>query len=280
VISQQLSLFPEQAKLHRTYGRGLTAIVNAKGVLDVDTVKGCAFGMAAYPGRGCYGDCYAARIARYRGFDFETSVLRKFSDREHVATIRNIIADHSDMWYRIGVHGDPSYDWHHTVGVCKYLWPTGKVPVIVTKHWTVLSDSQMGFLAKLGAIVHTSISGMDTDAEIEHRLIQAARASDAGCKSIRRVVTCDFGNSAWAVDCATKQRALLSTGMVIDNPFRPSKSNPRYIAGDVRAITRDDSIGGRHVSLHSDNAYLGHCSTCLDQCGMNMNYKEVDNVKR
>jgi hypothetical protein len=32
----------------------LTVVENEKGVLDVDTVKGCTSGMRAYPGTGCY----------------------------------------------------------------------------------------------------------------------------------------------------------------------------------------------------------------------------------
>ena len=45
----------------------LTASENLKGVLDVDTVKGCSSGMAAYPGTGCYGACYAATTAKQYG---------------------------------------------------------------------------------------------------------------------------------------------------------------------------------------------------------------------
>ena len=50
----------------RLYRDVLTADVNDKGVLDIDTVKGCTAGMAARDG-GCYGACYAATIAKFRG---------------------------------------------------------------------------------------------------------------------------------------------------------------------------------------------------------------------
>lgn len=46
----------------------LTATENLKGVLDVDTVKGCFSGMAAYPGTGCYGAC---------GFEYVASEIRQ-----------------------------------------------------------------------------------------------------------------------------------------------------------------------------------------------------------
>jgi len=269
-FDRQLILFPVADNGLRKYAKGITAAVNIKGVLDIDSVKGCSFGMKAYPGRGCYGDCYAVRIAAYRGFDFTASVCRNFSDREHLATIRRILAAHGETWYRVGTHGDPSFDWAHTLHVCKYLWPVGKTAVIITKHWQTLDWKQVEFLRKLGAVVNTSVSGMDTPDEIEHRLGQFWRLREAGIESILRVVTCDYGAGTWARDCAVKQDWLLEFQPIIDNPFRPSKSNPRVLAGEIRIQSRPESIGGRNVSLHSTEAYLGHCSTCLDQCGVNL----------
>jgi hypothetical protein len=46
----------ERSALGRLYRPFLTATENRKGVLDVDTVKGCQMGMHAYPRGGCYGD--------------------------------------------------------------------------------------------------------------------------------------------------------------------------------------------------------------------------------
>ena len=57
--------------MRREYSTTLTAVVNEKGVVDVDVVKGCTDGMKAYPGGGCYGSCYALKIARMRGLVFE-----------------------------------------------------------------------------------------------------------------------------------------------------------------------------------------------------------------
>jgi hypothetical protein len=54
----------------------LSAHVNRKGVLDIDTVKGCSLGMGSYPGGGCYGVCYANKVATLYGFNFNKSVSR------------------------------------------------------------------------------------------------------------------------------------------------------------------------------------------------------------
>jgi hypothetical protein len=265
----QNALFPDPTwNGLRRYGKMLTAAVNAKGVMDVDTVKGCTLGMQAHPGRGCYGDCYARTIAAYRGFDFGASVKRGFCDREHLATLRIILQGHSASWYRIGTHGDPSHEWKHTVSVIWYLRDGGRTPVIVTKHWNVLADDQIEVLRKLNVVVNTSVSGMDTDAELEHRVGQIARLKEAGVRSVARVVTCDYGTSEWARGCAEKQTYLLSLSPLIDNPFRPSNTNAHVLSGDIHTISRLDSVGGTRVSLSNPSAHLGRCEECPDQCGV------------
>lgn len=59
------------------YDDKLTATINRKGVLDIDTVKGCRSGVKIYPNGGCYGLCYAFKMAAVYGFDFSKSVSRK-----------------------------------------------------------------------------------------------------------------------------------------------------------------------------------------------------------
>ena len=47
----------------KRYAKRLTVDVNSKGVMDIDTVKGCSLGMKARPGVGCYDSCYANKLA-------------------------------------------------------------------------------------------------------------------------------------------------------------------------------------------------------------------------
>ena len=100
------------------YKEILTAVENLKGVLDVDTVKGCYSGMAAYPVTGCYGACYAATTAKLYGRDFTVAVSRRpvpWSWREVWRQVRDFHAN----WYRIGTAGDPCHDWENTVAVSR-----------------------------------------------------------------------------------------------------------------------------------------------------------------
>jgi hypothetical protein len=258
----------EQVGGTRRYRPVLTACVNHKGVLDVDTVKGCTFGMSQYPNGGCYGECYAYKIAHQYGIDFSTSVSRLMSHQTW-RDVFCIVRDHSSNWYRIGTAGDPSHDWNNTISVCESMVETKKTPVIITKHWVTLTDGQIERLRVINATLNTSTSGLDTLLETEHRVRQMERLRLAGVRSINRVITCDFGSSEWAMARKERQDYLLSLGPIIDNPLRAYQSNQRVVNGDIRLTRIDEAIGGgKFVSLHSKSAYLGTCKGCPDQCGV------------
>lgn len=252
----------------KIYKHILTAVENEKGVLDVDTVKGCSSGMNAYPNGGCYGECYANKIATRYGIDFTTSVSRKLTSNNY-GDVFFIVKNYYAIWYRIGTSGDPSLDWENTISVCEALQGTGKIPVIITKHWKTLTDNDILRLKNVSAVINTSTSGLDTDAEIKHRVRQINRLKDFGVRSINRVVTCKFGSSDWAVKCNEKQNYLLSISQIIDNPLRASKTNERVINGDIILTKKEESVGGgKLVSLNNASTYLGTCEKCPDQCGV------------
>lgn len=251
-----------------SYHPSITATVNRKGVLDVDTVKGCELGMAAYPDGGCYGECYAAKTAKMYGRDFTKSVERQWQGIDHRATIIKAMMAYRAGWYRVGTFGDPCHNWTHTIAILRELRWTKKTPVIITKHWRTMTEKHLDDLRWLSAIVNTSVSGMDTDDEIAHRVGQIKRLRDAGVKSVCRVVTCNYGDTEWGRAAREKQEHLLSLSPVIDNPLRISTKNLRFESGDISAIRRIDSVGGGTlVSLHDESVYLGKCSGCPDQCG-------------
>jgi len=178
VTAVQLSLF-EIARVQRRYHDAITALVNAKGCMDVDTVKGCTMGMRE-PG-GCYGECYAATIASRYGIAFQLSVSRGFVDQwQHRDILVRQLRQHPLSWYRIGVMGDPSHDWDHTLRVIRHLRLAEKTAVIVTKHWAVLSDDQLSKMLDLDVVVHTSTSGLDTEAQTRHRRVMRLWAIDVG----------------------------------------------------------------------------------------------------
>lgn len=265
----QQSLFSDQCTGADTkcYKSVLTACENGKGVLDVDTVKGCSLGMLAHPDGGCYGECYAYKTAHRYGIDFSRSITRRLyrSNRFHVfSAVKNYYAS----WYRVGTAGDPSHDWDNTIDVLKFLSWTKKTPVIITKHWIPLTTGQLKELSNLGAVINTSVSGLDSDDELHHRINQMNRIKAADIKSVCRVVTCLFSQSRWGKERKEKQDWLLSLNDVIDTPLRASNRNKYVERGDILLTKKQESVGGgKFVSLHHNDVYLGTCGGCPDQCG-------------
>ncbi len=251
-----------------SYRRILSATMNRKGVLDVDTVKGCECGMSAYPETGCYGVCYAATTARRYGRDFSISVSRAPGKKSFDLVWRKV-RDHHASWYRIGTAGDPCHDWDNTVDVCKRLESTGKHPVVITKHWRPIQDSHFAELRRLSTVVNTSISALDTESELEYRLVQIARLNEAGIKSIPRIVTCSFGETAWGMERKEAQKHLIGLFCnFIDNPLRVKPTDRRVIDGHLLVQHVPGAVGGgKSISLHSKDVYLGTCRGCKDQCG-------------
>lgn len=260
----------------RQYRPFLSIVENGKGVLDCDTVKGCTLGMAAYPDGGCYGSCYANKTAARYGIDFSISVTRILTTL-HIEGCFNYVRKHHSPWYRIGTAGDPCHDWENTLSICEILRDTGKTPVIITKHWKTLSDSNLLRLKKLSAVINTSTSGMDTDSEIKHLVAQMERIKKAGVHSVNRIVTCSYGTTEWGRTCNDKQKYLLSFDNVIDNPLRTTKTNQHVIDGDILLTKVAGAVGGgsKFVSLHRPNVYLGTCTACPDQCGVKKTIKII-----
>lgn len=252
----------------------LTASVNNKGVLDVDVVKGCEYGMKKYPNGGCYGLCYANRLARARGFDFTKSISRKINNINAPVlfnypgingekSIINKVKNHSLKWFRIGTFGDPSHDWNLTLEVCEWLC-CFKVPVIITKHWIEVPEYILGRFKKTNAVFNTSTSPLDSKREIAYRIKQFKKLNEFGIKSVLRIVTCKFGNTKTGRKLNSIQDYLLKFYPIIDNPLRIPSNNKMVLDGTI-------IVNCNGISLYNKKTYLGHCSTCPDQCGLEVN---------
>lgn len=255
----------------RMYRDYLTVAVNAKGVVDVDTVKGCTSGIAAHGPKGCYQACYAAEIARFRGIDFSRSVTRIVRDKAQAIAIERAVKKSALGFFRIGTMGDPSHAWGATVDTVEWLSPNA-VPIIVTKHWRTARDSHIDRLVKCGAVLNTSVSALDSQSHLDRRLFEIARYADAGGVSVARIVSCDFVETTCeGARRAQTQRELFALPLVLDNPLRISSTHPLAVSGAVRLRKVKDLDAIRTISISEDSTtYLGHCSACPDMCGASM----------
>jgi hypothetical protein len=234
----------------------LTASVNSKGVLDIDPVKGCSHGMANYPDGGCYGLCYANKIATFYGYNFNNSVSRDISKSTGVVSF---LKKHRLPFFRMGTMGDPCHDWPLTLQLSEWLY-TIRIPVIVTKHWEVIKDDDLKRLRKCNAIVNTSVSPLDTPEEIKHRLDQYNRIKFHGINSVLRIVSCKFGKTETGIRLNDIQNELFKNQNIIDTPLRIPKTDYRVICGDI--------LIDNNISVFNKKTHLGECFDCEEQCGV------------
>lgn len=253
----------------RTYGTELTIDINSKGVLDVDVVKGCTFGIAAHGEKGCYQGCYAAAIAKFRGIDFSKAIVRKVKSRTQARHIEKRVKAAPLGFFRVGTMGDPCHSWDETVETVKWLAPFA-TPVIITKHWQKMSDDHAQELVMAGAILNTSVSALDAPKHLARRENELIRYADFGGVSVARVVSCDFNRETeQGSDMAQVQERLWKYEHVIDNPLRIAATHELVKSGVIKLRKVQDLISVRNISVAEDSkTYVGHCNGCTELCGL------------
>lgn len=261
----------------QTISNTITLVKNSRGCWDLDVSKGCASGMANNAG-GCYGECYANKaFARY-GYDFSKTVFRDFENSRHLDLIINQI-NYIDMpFLRIGVTGDPSENWEHTVNVCEKISACNmvlygmykKAIVIITKHWNNLTKSQLQRLAKLGVCINTSVSALDKPELLRNRIKQYNTIKKY-CKSILRIVSCDFNKQNETGEKLGKiQDILFENDCTLDTIFRVQPSN-KYVADSLINIEKTKFLGSScYASIYNHTTFFGSCSMCDELCGLTL----------
>lgn len=263
----------------KQYKGTITLIKNSRGCYILDTVKGCRACNSENP-NGCYDNCYAKNIADRYKFDFGSIVNRYFykdtqqtylfdmEDERHINKIINELKSIDMPFVRIGEMGDPSYAWEHTINVCREIAVAGKPIVIITKHWEIIPDDLAKELDELGVCINTSISALDRTDQIDHRLRQYERMK-AYCKSVLRVVTCDFStDTREGIDRTIMQDYLLGFENVLETVFRPNKDNP-FVTDGIINVEQVQFLGTKMLaSMRDKSAFIGYCSDCPDMCGL------------
>ena len=248
----------------KPYTTKISLVRNGRGVYVIDTTMGCASGMAANPG-GCYNDCYAARTAKRYGHDFTKTVLRDFESEAHKRKILQEITRIKMPFISIGASGDPSENWGHTVKILKTLSKCNTEIIIITRHWTLLTDEQLEYFSNLNLCINTSVSALDNEEMLNRSLEQYERIKPY-CKSVLRIVSCDFKDEK----LAEVQRMLFKNESTIDTVFRPSKKNLFILNGIINA--KEEVFNGKKqlASKFNRKTYMGKCSSCKEMCGVNV----------
>ena len=262
----------------RTYKDIISLSKNDRGIWDLDTVKGCNSGLIENE-KGRYGDCYAAKTARRYGIDFSVSVNRKFLNEGHKNKIVKQIERIDMPFIRIGCAGDPSENWEHTLDIIKQLKNSSQLSlfdlsskkqiVIITRHWKILTDTQLKELSKYNICINTSVSALDSNEAMNNSLNEYERLKPF-CKSVLRVVSCDFNEqNETGKNKAEIQRRLFKNHKTLDTVFRPSKSNPLVLDGVINIKKMSFMKKRAYVSKYNKKTFLGKCESCLEMCGIN-----------
>lgn len=236
----------------------------------LDTVRGC-IGAKVIKG-GCYGQCYAAKMAKVSGVDFSHPVACELDP----TTLRRSLKRVDEPWIRIGVSGDPSLEWGLTLRVADYCREADKIPVVITKGWHKPTDTDLWWLQSSGAVLHVSLSALDGRRLIKQRRDLMHRYKDKGgtvvCRLITSAFTGEFGGlqSELITWCRDRQIPILET------PLRFFRTNPYYLSGVIDsdkvkphispftgktdgALSAGRLIGGSPFTT-------GYCDTTCNQC--------------
>lgn len=253
----------------KEYSGRISLVRNGRGVYCIDTTMGCASGMSANEG-GCYGDCYAAKTAKRYGHDFGKTVLRRFENEGHKNEILGQISRVKMPFIRIGASGDPSENWEHTFSVLAIIKHCNTEIVIITRHWTLLSDAQLQQLRRINICINTSVSALDSDEARRKSMSQYERIKPF-CKSVLRIVSCNFNlENEIGRKLARIQDELFENDATLDTVFRPSKSNHFVTDGIIKI--KEEIFNGRKciASKRNKKTYMGKCHTCQEMCGVNV----------
>lgn len=257
--------------MSREYSGRISLTKNSRGIYGLDTSIGCRSGMENNPdGGGCYGDCYAAKAAKLYGYDFSKTVLRDFKDEYHRRRVMNQINRITLDFVRIGCSGDPSEDWQHTVKILRQIDKCNKEIVIITKHWTLLTEDQLQYFSGINICINTSVSALDKPTDLARCLFQYGRLK-AVCKSVLRIVSCDFNlENERGFELSKIQAGLFQNDAIIDTVFRPGKNN-QFIRDGIINVKRAAFMGKKAlVSKYNKKTYTGKCASCLEMCGVNV----------
>lgn len=253
----------------REYSSKISLTQNSRGVYSLDTSVGCTSGTLNNSG-GCFGECYAAKSAKLYGYNFKKTVFRSFENSQHRISILKKINKVGLSFIRIGTSGDPSENWEHAISIIKQIQNCGKEIVIITRHWNELTCAQLKYFSQINVTINTSISALD-DTETYKRCFYWYNRLKRHCKSVLRVVTCDFNTeNRIGFDLKKAQDVLLRNDHVIDNILRVNPRNKLISSGIINA-ERSMFLGKPTlVSRFNKNTYFNKCSTCHEQCGVNV----------
>jgi hypothetical protein len=250
----------------REYSNKIALIKNGRGVYSLDPSIGCNSGLKENS-KGCYNDCYAAKSSKLYGYDFSKTVLRDFESKNHRNQILHEISKVKLNFIRMGTSGDPSENWGHTFKILEQIKYCNKEIVIITKHWNNMTLAQLKLLETYNVCINTSVSALDNDQLLLNSIEQYNKIKPY-CKSILRIVSCDFNlNNVKGLMYSKIQHNLFKNENTLDTILRVNKNNPLVKDGIINVKVHNFMGKKTLASKFNRKTYLGNCNNCLEMCG-------------
>ena len=263
----------------REYSTTISLTNNSRGIFSIDPSIGCSSGMQNELG-GCYNDCYAAKSSKLYGYDFSKTVLRDFKNELHKRKTVIQINKISLPFIRMGTSGDPSENWEHTIKILKQIENCNKEIVLIVRHWQTLTDEQLQYLSTINVCINTSISALDKN-ELRERCLQQFKRITPYCKSVLRIVSCDFNlNNNEGLRLSKIQHELFKNHPILDTVLRVNKNN-EFVKSGIINVKKSKFLGKNAIiSKYNKKTYFGKCSTCIEMCGVKLDTVVKENKKK
>ncbi len=233
----------------------------------LDPVRGCTGGRTNN-GYGCWWGCYAKEASRRFHIIFDVPVPMILDELVLSRDLQRLDVG----WVRIGVNGDPCFDWVTTARVAEIVAAHDKIPVVLTRVWRAPSRGTLQRLLDADTRLHVTLCAFDTRGFQSVRNKVLEMYSEMGGVAVTRLVTFAFLPESELWDT---QDAMAQSGPVLEQPARIMKTNPVWkLLHHTRYVPHISYVSGRpdHRWLSAGTLYprlpqcATGCSDCKHQC--------------
>lgn len=201
----------------------------------------------------CYGNCFAAKAAFSRGYNFGCRVENKLDphilceDLKHLPT--------SQKFVKNGFNSDPSIDWNKARDFAEIITSSGLHLLFITKCHTQPTEAILSDLAKFGVELKVSISAIDLDQPLQKRLSVIKKYQSLGGLAVPNIMTAKYQNN----DLMYRQDKIIEFLLEHDipaceNPLRLEYGSHVSLMLDQTAIY---SVPGKDSEKDANEIYCG-----------------------
>ncbi len=201
----------------------------------------------------CYGNCFAAKEAFSRGYNFGCRVENELDpdllreDLKHLPSSQKSIKN--------GFNSDPSINWQKARDFAEIIASSGLHLIIVTKCHTQPTEAILSDLAEFGVELKVSISGMDLDRPLRRSLSVITEYQSLGGLAVPNVMTAKYAHK----DLNDRQDEIVNFLLEQDIP---ACENPiRFVYGSQVSLLLDQTamfpVPGSDPEQDTNEGYCG-----------------------